>query len=374
MAITDTTTWHMIAATKSGSARVIYVDGVDVTEALPANATATNNTDAFEIGRHFTAIEYFNGSIDEVAIFKSALTPAQIDNLWRLGVGAEGTAAVSAAAELASGTGTALAASIRISPNALIASGVGVATGAWTNIKPNAGSATGTGAASGVSAHVKPNAGIATGTGSALAAIPNPKIAAAVASGTGLAYNVIPLVKPNAVWRVVPARHSARPSKSSPGPMWLRASEPHTTPPSAPTRMPRRRLRPEPGQPITHLFSSSPTRAWLLVPGLEQRLRPHQAQRRNRHGHRQRQQRHRSHCSIAQPAPDWRPERAPPSTPRSRSRPMPGWRLGPGLPTASARHIKPFAGIATGRVPLVRRSPTSSPMPESRPAPAQPTP
>ena len=184
--ITDTR-WHFVVATHTGTAGKLYIDGVE--DSVPESATTfTDNTDALEIARSNGGGGYLNATLDEVALFNYVLTPTQITNLYRLGVGAEALdLGTEVDAELATGTGTALAASIRISPNALIAAGVGVASVASVKVSVNAAIGTGTGVASGVSGHVKPNAGIATGTGSALAAIPNPKVAAAVATGTGLA-------------------------------------------------------------------------------------------------------------------------------------------------------------------------------------------
>ena len=69
--------WHHVVATKSGSSVHIYLDGVDVT-ALGTNTTATNNATALNVGRATTGTGYFDGDIDEVAIYPVALTQAQV--------------------------------------------------------------------------------------------------------------------------------------------------------------------------------------------------------------------------------------------------------------------------------------------------------
>ena len=81
IAINDSN-WHHVVATKSGSSVHIYLDGVDVT-ALGTNTTATNNAAALNIGRATTGTGYFDGDIDEVAIYPVALTQAQVlEHFW----------------------------------------------------------------------------------------------------------------------------------------------------------------------------------------------------------------------------------------------------------------------------------------------------
>jgi hypothetical protein len=84
---TSTTTitdnlWHHVVATKSGPAVRIYVDGVDVT-APATNSTLTNNSSALNIGRATSGSGYFNGDVDEVAIYPVALTHEQVLNHFR---------------------------------------------------------------------------------------------------------------------------------------------------------------------------------------------------------------------------------------------------------------------------------------------------
>jgi hypothetical protein len=80
-AITDSN-WHHVVATKSGSSVHIYVDGIDVT--VPgSNATTTNNATALNIGRATTGTAYFDGDVDEVAVYPVALSQAQVlEHYW----------------------------------------------------------------------------------------------------------------------------------------------------------------------------------------------------------------------------------------------------------------------------------------------------
>ena len=73
-----TTAWTYLVLTKSGSTLTIYVNGSAVAS---ATATGTINTNAgvLAIGRTgASATDYFNGSIDEVAVYPAALTAARV--------------------------------------------------------------------------------------------------------------------------------------------------------------------------------------------------------------------------------------------------------------------------------------------------------
>jgi hypothetical protein len=85
VAITDQN-WHYIVATKSGPAAHIYIDGVDRT-APGTNTTLTNNATPLNIGRATTASAYVNGTLDEVAIYRTALSAAQVQQHYRSATG-----------------------------------------------------------------------------------------------------------------------------------------------------------------------------------------------------------------------------------------------------------------------------------------------
>ncbi len=74
VATTDTSTWHYVVATKSGSSVHLYLDGVDVTGTV-TNQTMVNNTQPLVIGQS-TGTAYLKGSVDEVALYNTVLTPS----------------------------------------------------------------------------------------------------------------------------------------------------------------------------------------------------------------------------------------------------------------------------------------------------------
>ena len=71
-------TWHHVATTYDGTNRRIYLNGVQVAADVPGvnAATAAN----FRIGSTNNA-EYFNGTIDDVALYNNALTAAEVASL-----------------------------------------------------------------------------------------------------------------------------------------------------------------------------------------------------------------------------------------------------------------------------------------------------
>jgi hypothetical protein len=77
-AITDTDTWHHVAATKDGSTVLLYIDGVDVTGSV-TDSTMVDTAHPLNIARRSNTenIE-FPGLIDEVAVYDSALSGARI--------------------------------------------------------------------------------------------------------------------------------------------------------------------------------------------------------------------------------------------------------------------------------------------------------
>lgn len=78
IAITDTTTWHHVVATKNGSTRKIYVDGIDVT-VLVSNTTLANNNSDFTFGGNNANNGAFDGTISMGAVYSTALSAARVD-------------------------------------------------------------------------------------------------------------------------------------------------------------------------------------------------------------------------------------------------------------------------------------------------------
>lgn len=85
-AVADTTAWHHVVATKSGTTTKLYIDGVDVT-GTGTNGTGANNTTAITIGSAASAT-WLNGTLDDVAVYKVALTKDQVTNHFLLGAAA----------------------------------------------------------------------------------------------------------------------------------------------------------------------------------------------------------------------------------------------------------------------------------------------
>ena len=83
-AITDTTGWHYVVATKSGSTVHLYIDGTDVTGTI-TNSTLTNNTSPLQIGENGTSA-FLNGTLEEVALYNAALTASQVQGHYANGV------------------------------------------------------------------------------------------------------------------------------------------------------------------------------------------------------------------------------------------------------------------------------------------------
>jgi hypothetical protein len=70
------TNWHHVAATKSGSSVKLYIDGVDRTGTV-SNKTMQSNSIALSIGQS-NGGSYFNGTVDEVAVYNGALAAATV--------------------------------------------------------------------------------------------------------------------------------------------------------------------------------------------------------------------------------------------------------------------------------------------------------
>jgi hypothetical protein len=83
IATTDTGSWHYIVATKSGPAVHLYIDGVDVTGPV-SNQTMANNNLPLVIGES-AGTAFLKGSVDEVALYNSVLTPSQIAQHYAAG-------------------------------------------------------------------------------------------------------------------------------------------------------------------------------------------------------------------------------------------------------------------------------------------------
>jgi len=103
VATTDTSAWHYVAATKSGSSVHLYVDGVDVTGTV-TNQTMANNNEPLAIGQS-TGTAYLKGSVDEVALYNAPLTAAQVGGHYKAGLSQSKDPVLAAAGDIACAPG-----------------------------------------------------------------------------------------------------------------------------------------------------------------------------------------------------------------------------------------------------------------------------
>lgn len=86
VAVTDILKWHHLAVTKNGPAVKIWLDGVDVTGPV-SNSTLINTSVVLSIGASEAGLEeYFNGSLDEVAVYGTALSEARVKAHYQAGL------------------------------------------------------------------------------------------------------------------------------------------------------------------------------------------------------------------------------------------------------------------------------------------------
>jgi len=80
--ITDTNWHHAVITAESSSSRKIYIDGV-ISGTGTTNITGSiSSVNAKNIGRNTNNTEYFNGSIDDTAIFSRALSAGEVAELY----------------------------------------------------------------------------------------------------------------------------------------------------------------------------------------------------------------------------------------------------------------------------------------------------
>lgn len=71
--------WHLLTSTYDGTTAKGYIDGVEVV----SGARTINTTDStLLIGKHLTDSIYWQGSIDEVAVWNTALTSTQVSEIY----------------------------------------------------------------------------------------------------------------------------------------------------------------------------------------------------------------------------------------------------------------------------------------------------
>lgn len=80
--------WHHFVWTNDGTTTNLYLDGALDKTAAQARVA---NTDVITIGRDTANGEYWNGSLDEVAIYSSVLSLAQVQSHYRAGISCRGS-------------------------------------------------------------------------------------------------------------------------------------------------------------------------------------------------------------------------------------------------------------------------------------------
>jgi hypothetical protein len=85
LSIVTATTYHCVW-TKSGATNVLYIDGVDRTGSV-TNQTMTDNVSNWRVGRGQTT-QAWDGLIDEVAIYPTALSQARVQAHYEAGIAA----------------------------------------------------------------------------------------------------------------------------------------------------------------------------------------------------------------------------------------------------------------------------------------------
>lgn len=76
----DDNKWHHVAVTYNGSHVIFYVDGIKTSTIAANNNPIGNSTNKLRIGRdnNEPGIRYFNGNIDELQLWKAAITETEI--------------------------------------------------------------------------------------------------------------------------------------------------------------------------------------------------------------------------------------------------------------------------------------------------------
>ncbi len=89
----DLTSWHHYAVTKNGATTTVYRDGVAVAGTVTNRTLTTGGSPVYIAasynwnGSAFAAADFFDGPLDEVAIWNRALTAAEVAALYAAGAG-----------------------------------------------------------------------------------------------------------------------------------------------------------------------------------------------------------------------------------------------------------------------------------------------
>ncbi len=80
------TNWHHFVGTYDGTSMRAFIDTAELPGSPLTSAASLPTTSTFTIGSFANAINYFNGSLDEVAVYNYALTLTQVLAHWNVGI------------------------------------------------------------------------------------------------------------------------------------------------------------------------------------------------------------------------------------------------------------------------------------------------
>ena len=80
--ISDTTTWHHLAFTKSGTTWSTYIDGVLDKQVTDATAQEVNTTDTPSLGADIVTPQYSTQTLDDISFFSRALSATEVAQLY----------------------------------------------------------------------------------------------------------------------------------------------------------------------------------------------------------------------------------------------------------------------------------------------------
>ncbi len=74
--------WHHLVGVKSGSSSILYLDGAQVATGTGTQAAIYNSSQDVIIGANSNNAAYFDGDIDEVAVWNKALELADVQRIY----------------------------------------------------------------------------------------------------------------------------------------------------------------------------------------------------------------------------------------------------------------------------------------------------
>lgn len=79
--------WHHVVLTRSGSTGAVYVNGVARSLTPSGSGCPTTSITTTRVGNRNGGARYFDGKMDDIRIYNSALSPSQITDIYNKGTG-----------------------------------------------------------------------------------------------------------------------------------------------------------------------------------------------------------------------------------------------------------------------------------------------